>query len=94
MMVERQSMGSATATLQFARSIGGAIGVGVMGAFLNWRAQQAGMGAGLEMTFAVAAAITLLGLAITFAAPHLSADEMKNLRESTTFTPSTETQEY
>jgi EmrB/QacA subfamily drug resistance transporter len=84
MMVERQSMGAATATLQFARSIGGAIGVGVMGAFLNWRTQQAGMAAGLELTFAVAAAITLLGLAITFAAPHLSADEMKNRRESPT----------
>jgi len=83
MMVERQSMGAATAALQFARSIGGAIGVGVMGVFLNWRAQQAGMAAGIETTFAVAAAVTLLGLAFTFAAPHLSAEEMKSRRTPT-----------
>lgn len=80
MMVERQSMGAATATLQFARSIGGSIGVGVMGAFLNWRVQSAGMAVAIETTFLVAGAITILGLAITFAAPAISAEEMAKRR--------------
>jgi len=80
MMVERQSMGAATATLQFARSIGGGIGVGVMGAFLNWRVKDAGMAAALETTFIVAGAITILGLAITFAAPVLSPEQLSRRR--------------
>lgn len=80
MMVERQSMGSATATIQFARSIGGSIGVGVMGAFLNWRVPQAGMAAGLEATFLVAGAVTIFGLIFTLAAPAISASEMGQRR--------------
>jgi EmrB/QacA subfamily drug resistance transporter len=80
MMVERQLMGAATASLQFARSIGGAVGVGVMGAFLNWRVKAAGMDVALETTFFVAAAITIFGLAITFFAPVISAEEMGQRR--------------
>ncbi len=80
MMVERQLMGVATASLQFARSIGGAVGVGVMGAFLNWRVKTAGMDVALETTFIVAAAITIFGLAITFFAPVISAEEMGQRR--------------
>jgi hypothetical protein len=34
--VRREVMGTATATLQFSRSIGGTIGVSVMGAVLSW----------------------------------------------------------
>jgi MFS family permease len=80
MMVERQSMGSATATIQFARSIGGSVGVGVMGAFLNWQVPKVGMAGAIETTFWVAGAITILGLAITMAAPVLSAEEMGRRR--------------
>jgi EmrB/QacA subfamily drug resistance transporter len=81
MKVERQSMGAATATLQFARSIGGSIGVGVMGAVLNWRVQATNsMAHALETTFAVAGAITIIGLIITFAAPVISAEEMSRRR--------------
>jgi len=80
MTVERQSMGSATATIQFARSIGGSVGVGVMGAFLNWQVGKVGMAGAIETTFWVAGAITILGLAITMAAPVLSAEEMGQRR--------------
>jgi len=80
MTVERQSMGSATATIQFARSIGGSVGVGVMGAFLNWQVGKVGMAGAIETTFWVAGAITILGLAITLAAPVLSAEEMGQRR--------------
>lgn len=80
MMVERQLMGVATASLQFARSIGGAVGVGVMGAFFNWRLKSTGMDVALETTFIVAAAITVFGLATTFFAPVISAAEMSQRR--------------
>ncbi len=80
MMVERQLMGTATATIQFARSIGGSIGVGVMGAFLNWRMASAGMAGALETTFQVAGAMSVLALLFTLAAPVVSAEEMSQKR--------------
>lgn len=80
MMAGRQSMGAATATLQFSRSIGGSIGVGVMGAFLNWRVHTAGMAAALETTFVVAGVMSVAGLAVTMAAPHIPASEMTKRR--------------
>jgi EmrB/QacA subfamily drug resistance transporter len=80
MLVERQSMGAATATMQFARSIGGSVGVGVMGAFLNWQAPRVGMAAAIETTFWVAGAVTILGLLFMLAAPSISPAEMSQRR--------------
>ncbi len=80
MMVERQSMGAATATIQFARSVGGSVGVGVMGAFLNWRVGQVGMAGAIETTFWVAGAVTVLGLGFTLLAPVVSPEEMSQRR--------------
>ncbi len=80
MLVERQSMGVATSTLQFARSIGGSIGVGVMGALLNSRLPTVGMASALQTTFWAAGAATVLGLAFTLAAPAVSAAEMSRRR--------------
>lgn len=80
MMVDRQLMGVATATQQFARSIGGSIGVGVMGAFLNWRVHTEGMAVALQTTFAVAGAVTIVGFALTFATPRITAEEMGSRR--------------
>ena len=80
MMVERRSMGAATATIQFARSIGGSLGVGVMGAFLNFRLAHVGVAGALQTTFIVAGAVSILGLALTIAAPKLSAEEMGRKR--------------
>jgi EmrB/QacA subfamily drug resistance transporter len=74
--VERKSMGSATSMIQFARSMGGSIGVGVMGAYLNWQSARSGFGPALQGAFVVAAAITILGLFITLAAPILSPQQM------------------
>ena len=78
--VERQNMGAATSMIQFARSMGGSIGVGVMGAFLNWEVQRTGLAVALERTFWVAGGMTLLGLFITLQAPALSAEEMSKKR--------------
>ncbi len=80
MLVERQCMGVATSALQFSRSIGGSIGVGVMGAFLNSRVHSAGMANALKTTFWVAGAVTVLGLFFTLAAPAVSAAEMSRRR--------------
>ncbi len=80
MTVERKSMGMATSSLQFARNLGGAIGVGVMGAFLNWRVPAAGLAEGLRVTFWVAGVVTVLGLLFTFLAPKVSAEEMGRRR--------------
>lgn len=74
--VERKSMGAATSMIQFARSMGGSVGVGVMGAYLNWQAGRSGFGPALQGAFWVAAAVTVLGLFITLAAPILSPEQM------------------
>jgi len=78
--VERQNMGAATSMIQFSRSMGGSIGVGVMGAFLNWEVGRTGFAVALQRTFWVAAVVTLVGLFITLAAPPLSAEEMGRRR--------------
>ncbi|MSV30894.1 MAG: MFS transporter [Bryobacterales bacterium] len=78
--VERQNMGAATSMIQFSRSMGGSIGVGVMGAFLNWEAGRAGFAVALQRTFWVAAAVTVLGLFITLSAPALTPEEMSKRR--------------
>lgn len=80
MLVDRQSMGVATSALQFARGIGGSIGVGVMSAFLNSRIPAAGIASALQSTFWLAGVVTLLGLAFTLAAPHVSAAELNRRR--------------
>jgi hypothetical protein len=46
--VSKRDMGTATATLQFSRSIGGTLGVSVMGAALSWRLAAALSAAGLD----------------------------------------------
>ncbi|MBL8240500.1 MAG: MFS transporter [Bryobacterales bacterium] len=78
--VERQSMGAATSMIQFSRSMGGSIGVGVMGAFLNWEVKRTGLAVALERTFWVAGVMTVLGLLITLSAPVISAEEMGRRR--------------
>ena len=80
MMVERRWMGSATSTIQFARSIGGSLGVGVMGAFFNVQLPKVGLAGALQTTFVVAGAVTVLGLLLTIAAPAVSAEEMGRKR--------------
>lgn len=81
--VERRWMGAATSMIQFARSIGGALGVGVMGAILNLRMKSHGMGAALETVFIAASVVTLLGLGLAIAAPKLSAAELSALQNHT-----------
>ncbi len=49
--VERRSLGAATATLQFSRSIGGALGVSVMGAVLSARLASGLAAAGVDPAF-------------------------------------------
>jgi len=78
--VDRQNMGAATSMLQFSRSMGGSVGVGAMGAFLNWQVTRAPFHVALERTFWVAAAVTLAGLAVTLTAPDISAEEMGKKR--------------
>lgn len=73
-------MGSATSTIQFARSIGGSLGVGVMGAFFNVQLPKVGLAGALQTTFVVAGAVTVLGLLLTIAAPTVSAEEMGRKR--------------
>jgi EmrB/QacA subfamily drug resistance transporter len=46
--VPRQVLGTATATLQFSRSIGGTIGVSVMGAVLSWQLAAGLLAAGID----------------------------------------------
>jgi EmrB/QacA subfamily drug resistance transporter len=46
--VEKRSLGTATSTLQFSRSIGGTLGVSVMGVFLTLRLNNALTAAGLD----------------------------------------------
>lgn len=46
--VAKQSLGTATSTLQFSRSMGGTLGVSVMGAFLTVRLTNALVAAGLD----------------------------------------------
>jgi EmrB/QacA subfamily drug resistance transporter len=46
--VEKRSLGTATSTLQFSRSMGGTLGVSVMGVFLTMRLTNALVAAGLD----------------------------------------------
>lgn len=78
--VDRQNMGAATSMIQFSRSIGGSIGVGVMGAFLNWETSRTGFAVALERTFWVAGAVTIAGLFVAMAAPKVTAEEMSKRR--------------
>lgn len=78
--VERQNMGAATSMIQFSRSMGGSIGVGAMGAFLNWQVGRTGFATALQRTFWVAAAVTVFGLFVTLSAPAISAEEMGKRR--------------
>jgi hypothetical protein len=78
--VDRQNMGAATSMIQFSRSMGGSIGVGAMGAFLNWQVGRAPFALALQRTFWVAAIVTVLGLFITMTAPVISAEEMGRKR--------------
>ncbi len=68
--VPRRQLGTATSTLQFCRSIGGTLGVSVMGAYLTLRLTNALIAAGLDpnavslnslMESAEGAAVTLTG---------------------------------
>lgn len=74
--VVRQNMGAATSMIQFSRSMGGSIGVGVMGAYLNWEAGRAGFALALQRTFWAAAGVTVVGMLVTLAAPSITAEEM------------------
>jgi EmrB/QacA subfamily drug resistance transporter len=80
MQVERKWMGAATALLQFARNMGGSVGIGVMGAVFNLREKAQGFDRALESVFFVAAIVTILGLAIVAASPRLSPQELKQRR--------------
>jgi hypothetical protein len=79
-MVERRAMGAATSTVQFARSLGGALGVGVMGAVFNWRERGAGFEAALAAAFWVAAIATAFGFLTMLAAPRLTVEELRRRR--------------
>ncbi len=80
MLVEKRHMGVATSALQFSRSLGGAVGVGAMGAVLNWRSAAGNMDAGIQATFWVGAAASLAALAVVLRAPQVSAEEMGRSR--------------
>ncbi len=66
--VERRSLGTATSTLQFSRSIGGTLGVGVMGAFLTYGLMAALGGTGVAVDMA---AIETLDTTVIAADPML-----------------------
>jgi MFS family permease len=66
--VEKRSLGTATSTLQFSRSIGGTLGVSVMGAFLTFGLMSALGGAGISLD---AASIESLDTAAIAADPAL-----------------------
>jgi EmrB/QacA subfamily drug resistance transporter len=66
--VTRNNMGTATSTLQFSRSIGGTLGVGVMGAFLTFGLMSALGGSGVAVD---ATAIETLDTALIAADPVL-----------------------
>jgi EmrB/QacA subfamily drug resistance transporter len=67
--VERQSMGAATASIQFMRNIGGSVGVGIMGGVFNLLLAQQGVAGATHSTFLICIAISLLGLLFTIRAP-------------------------
>jgi EmrB/QacA subfamily drug resistance transporter len=66
--VERRSLGTATSTLQFSRSMGGTLGVGVMGAFLTYGLMSALGGTGAVVDLA---AIETLDTSVIAADPVL-----------------------
>lgn len=74
--VDRPRLGAATSMIQFSRSIGGSIGVGAMGALLNWEVGRTGFPTALQRTFWVAAGVTAIGMFVTLSAPAISAEEM------------------
>jgi EmrB/QacA subfamily drug resistance transporter len=80
MQVERKWMGAATALLQFARNMGGSVGIGVMGAVFNIREKSHGFEKALEAVFFVAAILTLTGLLVAARAPRLSPAELRQRR--------------
>lgn len=80
MQVERKWMGAATALLQFARNMGGSVGIGVMGAVFNLRERTQGFEKALESVFFVAAILTITGLGIVAFAPRLTPAELKQRR--------------
>ncbi len=80
MQVERKYMGAATSMLQFARNMGGSVGVGVMGAVFNYREKSVGFEGALETAFAVAAGMTVLGLWVVAKAPRMSAEQLGQRR--------------
>ncbi len=80
MQVERKWMGAATALLQFARNMGGSVGIGVMGAVFNLREKPLGFDKALESVFFVAAIVTLSGLLVAAYAPRLSPEELRQRR--------------
>jgi hypothetical protein len=49
--VERRYLGTATSTMQFSRSIGGTLGVSVMGAALSTRAAANLLASGLDLSW-------------------------------------------
>lgn len=83
MQVERKWMGAATALLQFARNMGGSVGIGVMGAVFNLREKTQGFDRALESVFFVAAILTLAGLLVVARAPRMSPAELRQRRGET-----------
>jgi EmrB/QacA subfamily drug resistance transporter len=68
--VPRAVLGTATSTMQFARTIGGAVGVGVMGAVLSARvASGAALAGAIPPVFGIALIAAVLGLITAALAP-------------------------
>lgn len=80
MLVEKRHMGVATSALQFARSLGGAVGVGAMGAVLNWRSAAGGMDQGIRASFWVGAVASVVALLFVVRAPAVTVEEMGRSR--------------
>jgi EmrB/QacA subfamily drug resistance transporter len=77
--VPRTSLGAATSFAQFSRSIGGAVGVSLLGAVVagtlppGGEGQPLAMEAALQRAFATAAAIAVVALLTAFRIPHAGA---------------------
>lgn len=78
--VSRQRMGAATSMIQFSRSMGGSIGVGVMGGILNWLAPRGGYAVAIPRSFFAAAVVMAAGVWITSLAPAIPPAEMSRRR--------------
>jgi EmrB/QacA subfamily drug resistance transporter len=66
--VQRSALGTATSMLQFGRTIGGSLGVSVMGALLNYRL-AAGLAVAIQPVFGVALLAAIFSLIATTLAP-------------------------